>query len=78
LKEVVIVSGARTAIGQFGGSLKDVPSVKLGALVIREALKRAGLRPKTSEKLLAYGPEKMKDQGITDLEKNYYDWDEKL
>jgi acetyl-CoA C-acetyltransferase len=78
LKEIVIVSGARTAIGQFGGSLKDVSSVKLGALVIKEALKRAGLRPKTSDKLLGYGPEKMKDAPITELEKTYYDWPDSL
>jgi acetyl-CoA C-acetyltransferase len=38
MKEVVIVSGARTPIGTFGGALKDMPAVKLGAIVIREAL----------------------------------------
>ncbi|MBW2630981.1 MAG: acetyl-CoA C-acyltransferase, partial [Deltaproteobacteria bacterium] len=43
MKEVVIVSGARTAVGTFGGSLKDVKCVDLGALVIKEAIKRAGL-----------------------------------
>ena len=47
MSEVVIVSGVRTAIGAFGGSLKDVSVVSLGSLVIKEALKRAGLRPKT-------------------------------
>ncbi len=41
MKEVVVVSGARTAIGTFGGSLKDVPPTQLGAIVVREALKRA-------------------------------------
>jgi acetyl-CoA C-acetyltransferase len=45
LKEVVVVSGARTAIGKFGGSLKDVHPTDLGALVIKEAVKRAGLEP---------------------------------
>lgn len=40
-REVVVVSGARTAIGDFGGSLKDVPPTELGAQVTREALKRA-------------------------------------
>ena len=43
LKEVVIVSGARTSIGRFGGSLKDVHSTDLGAIVVKEAVKRAGL-----------------------------------
>ena len=40
-REVVVVSGVRTAIGTFGGSLKDVPPTELGAQVVREALKRA-------------------------------------
>lgn len=40
-REVVIVSGVRTAIGTFGGSLKDVPPTELGALVVRESLQRA-------------------------------------
>lgn len=42
-REVVVVSGVRTAIGTFGGSLKDTPTVDLGALVVREALARAGV-----------------------------------
>lgn len=44
-KEVVIVSAVRTAIGSFQGSLKDVPATKLGALVIKEALAKAGIEP---------------------------------
>jgi acetyl-CoA C-acetyltransferase len=42
-REVVVVSGARTAIGDFGGSLKDVSPSELGAQVTREALKRANV-----------------------------------
>ncbi|WP_342525765.1 acetyl-CoA C-acetyltransferase [Chryseomicrobium sp. FSL W7-1435] len=42
--EVVIVSAVRTAIGSFQGSLKDVLATKLGAIVIAEAIKRAGLQ----------------------------------
>lgn len=42
-REVVIASACRTAVGSFGGSLKDVPAPQLGALVIKEALQRAGL-----------------------------------
>ena len=41
-REVVVVSAVRTAIGTFGGSLKDSPPTELGALVVREALARAG------------------------------------
>ena len=45
MKEVVIVSAVRTAVGSFGGSLKDVPAVDLGAIVIKEAVNRAGIKP---------------------------------
>jgi len=77
-KEVVVVSGARTAIGAFGGSLKDIPVVELGAAVIKEALKRAGLRPKSGEELLDYGPDALKSDGITELEKKHYAYDSSL
>ncbi|AQW29577.1 beta-ketothiolase BktB [Ralstonia syzygii subsp. celebesensis] len=43
-REVVVVSGVRTAIGTFGGSLKDVAPCELGALVVREALARAQVK----------------------------------
>ena len=42
-REVVVVSGVRTAIGTFGGSLKDTPPTELAALVVRESLERAGV-----------------------------------
>ncbi|MDR2155407.1 MAG: acetyl-CoA C-acyltransferase, partial [Burkholderiaceae bacterium] len=45
-REVVVVSGVRTAIGTFGGSLKDTPPVDLGALVVKESLARAGVAGK--------------------------------
>ena len=41
MREVVIVSAARTPIGGFGGSLKDVPTRKLGAIAIKGAVERA-------------------------------------
>jgi acetyl-CoA C-acetyltransferase len=40
-REIVIVSGVRTAIGTFGGALKDIPPTSLGALVVRESMARA-------------------------------------
>jgi acetyl-CoA C-acetyltransferase len=43
--EVVILSGARTAIGKYGGALKDVSPCDLGAAVVRESIKRAGIAP---------------------------------
>ncbi len=45
MKEVVIVSGVRTPIGTFGGSFKDISAPKLGAVAIREAVKRANIEP---------------------------------
>ena len=45
-REVVVVSGVRTAIGTYGGSLKDIPPTELAALVVREALARAGTEGK--------------------------------
>lgn len=78
MKEVVIVSGVRTAIGNYGGALQDVPVVKLGSLVIKEAVKRAGLRPKRDAEVLAYAPEALKNDGLTDLERQYFDWDKSL
>lgn len=44
-QEIVIVSAVRTAVGSFQGSLKDVPATQLGAIVIKEAVNRAGLKP---------------------------------
>ncbi|MEM2351967.1 MAG: acetyl-CoA C-acetyltransferase [Thermoproteota archaeon] len=75
---VVIVSGVRTAIGNFGGSLRDVPVVKLGSIVIKEALKKVGLRPIVDEKIRKNAPAPFKDVGMIDLEKQYYDYDNSL
>ncbi|MFR2068295.1 acetyl-CoA C-acetyltransferase [Clostridium sp.] len=52
MREVVIVSAVRTAIGSFGGSLKDVPSSELGAIVIKEAVNRAGIKPELVEEVV--------------------------
>jgi acetyl-CoA C-acetyltransferase len=78
MKEVVIVSGARTAVGEFGGSLKGVKVVDLGALVIKEALKRAGLRPAISADIKSFRPKPFGDFEMTELNKKYYDYDKAL
>ena len=44
-REVVVVSGARTAIGEYGGALKELPATKLGAIAIKEAVGRAKVEP---------------------------------
>lgn len=50
MKEVVIVSACRTAIGKFGGGFKDTPAVELGAVVIAEASNALASKAKTSTK----------------------------
>lgn len=52
MKEVVIVSAVRTAVGSFGGALKDVPAANLGALVIKEALKKANVKPELVDEVI--------------------------
>lgn len=47
MKEIYLVNCCRTAVGSFGGSLKDVPTTRLGAIVIEEALKRSNVAPET-------------------------------
>ena len=52
MKEIVIASACRTAVGTFGGSLKNVPAAELGAIVVKEAVKRAGIAPEQVEEVL--------------------------
>jgi acetyl-CoA C-acetyltransferase len=75
MKEVVVVSGARTAIGNFGGSLKDIQVVKLGATVIHEVLKKAGLKPIPRKEYSEIGPDMLKGAGMTELEKTHHQWE---
>jgi acetyl-CoA C-acetyltransferase len=65
-------------VGNFQGTLKDIPAAQLGAISIKEALIRAGLRPKPSKYMVDAGPAKLKDVGIVELEKKYMDWDDSL
>ena len=73
MRDVVVVSGSRTAIGNFGGGLMNVPVVDLGAVVMKDTLKRADLKP-VAGAAMAVAPEKLKDQGMIDLENKSYDW----
>lgn len=52
MKEIVIASACRTAIGSFGGTLKSVPAVDLGATVVKEAVKRAGIAPEQVDEVI--------------------------
>jgi acetyl-CoA C-acetyltransferase len=51
-EDVVIASGVRTAIGKFGRSFRDIPTPRLGAIVIVEALKRAGIRAQDVDEVI--------------------------
>lgn len=51
-KEVVIVSGVRTPVASFGGSLKDLSAIDLGALVVKEAVKRAGIKSEDVDEVI--------------------------
>lgn len=78
MADVVIITGARTPVGAFGGSLKDIPVVDLGALVLKETLKKAGLRPVATESVIRFEPDMFKGRGMVDLEKGFYDYDDGL
>src|SRR5579871_4383906 len=52
LDEVVILSGCRTPVGKFQGSLADFTAPQLGAIVVREAVKRAGIEPQQVEECI--------------------------
>jgi acetyl-CoA C-acetyltransferase len=77
IEDIVIVDGVRTAIGNFGGALRDIPVVQLGSKVISEVLKRNGLRPVPPKENALFQP-KLMNQGITELEKKFYSWDDSL
>ena len=52
MKEAVIVSATRTPVGKFGGGLKDLSAPKIGAIAVREAVRRAKLEPKDVEECI--------------------------
>ena len=52
MKEVVIVGAKRTAIGSYGGSLKNVPAKELGAIAIKGAIEQAGIKPEDVEEVI--------------------------
>ena len=52
MKEIYVVNCCRTAIGSFGGSLKDTPAADLGAIVMKEALSRAGVKPEQVDEVM--------------------------
>ena len=74
MRDVVVVSGSRTAIGGFGGGLMNVPVVDLGAVVMKDVLKRINLKPVAGAAAMDFAPDKLQDQGMIELEEKSYDW----
>ena len=52
MRDVVIASAVRTAVGTFGGALRDIPAVELGKITVQEALKRAKMKPEQVEEVI--------------------------
>lgn len=76
MEDVVIVSGSRTAIGTFGGGFKNFSAIDLGATVLKQTLKKVGLKPVQSDQMKEICPDKLKDQGLVEIEEKAQDWDE--
>ena len=55
MKDLYIVNCCRTAIGTFGGSLKNTPAAELGAITVKEALTRAGVKPEQVDEVMFGG-----------------------
>jgi acetyl-CoA C-acetyltransferase len=52
MREVVIVSAVRTPVGNFGGTLKDIPAVRLGEIAVRAAIEQAGIKPEIIDEVI--------------------------
>ena len=78
MTEVVIVDGVRTPVGNFGGGLKDIPVVQLGATVLKGALKQCGLRPVPGDALKNVEPTALRNSEMIELEQKAYDYEDAL
>jgi acetyl-CoA C-acetyltransferase len=76
MRNVVIVSASRTAIGEFGGALKDMPVVQLGATVLKDVLEKAELRPIVGDSQKLVTPSLLQRGQLIDLERNHMEWDD--
>jgi acetyl-CoA C-acetyltransferase len=78
MKKVVIIGGARTAVGAFGGSLQSTPVAELGAIAMTACLVKSGVRPETGEECSSFAPDLIRDPDRLPLEQQYYDYDQSL
>ena len=70
--------GVRTAVGAFGGGLRDIEVVDLGKVVIKGVLQRIGRRPLVPEEVKEIRPSILRDVEKSPVEQKYMDWDESL
>ncbi len=77
MREVVIVSGSRTAIGNFGGVFKSVSAVQLGSTVLQDVLYKVGLRPGADKENAHLQPTSLPDESTITLD-NRHTWDQSL
>ena len=75
MNEVVIIDGVRTAIGNFGGTLKNVSVVELGSVVMKSLLDKVGVRPVVSDLMVEVAPDALRDQGQIEIEEKAANWD---
>ena len=52
MKDVVIVSGVRLPVGSYGGNLKSISAIDMGAMVVKEAVNRAGIQPSDVDEVI--------------------------
>ena len=74
----VIVSARRTAVGSFGGSLKDISAAELGSVVVKDVLKKAGVRPIVSKKMKEKRPDRTRRRELSEIGEQYNQWEDTL
>lgn len=78
MENVVIISGSRTAIGAYGGTLTSTPVMDLGAVTMKETLKKAGVRPVASDECIKFAADPLREEGMIELEQQYHDYSSTL
>ncbi|HQJ07966.1 MAG TPA: acetyl-CoA C-acetyltransferase [Deltaproteobacteria bacterium] len=74
MSDVVVVSAKRTAIGAFGGALKDLSANELGAIAIHDVLLSCGLKPEMPPHSMEDAPDRIKPKEPAPVEKEYLNW----
>jgi len=78
MKDVIIVSGAKTTVGSFDGALKSTPMVEMGALVLKETLKKVGLKTVAGKELTRFERNFLTGREQVNLGRKAYDYNDSL